>query len=302
MAEAKPYRSAEEAHLSAMMGEALGWSEGEEGGGSLIPEGAKVWLARSSEDVKPDGFCRLVPDRETRAVKRACLDMLFVREAGQRTELARALIDAALAAANADGLKGIWGYLVDSPGQDILEATGGKKLREIRLLRHDRLNTFSPPRPPGGYRLRPVSLPADLKPVADIYNETFTEMWNFRSHGPDDIAEWFESRDTSPEDCLILEQDGEGVGLAVLAVDPERQAHSDSAAYIPDIGVVSTHRRKGLGGVLLAGCHRALFPENEPRTQFEVYDRMRSGYVPLEEPDVFGQPQPALRNRLTQRQ
>ena len=55
-----------------------------------------------------------------------------------------------------------------------------------------------------------------------------------------------------------------------------------------------------LGAVLLAGCHRALFPENEPRTQFEVYDRMRSGYVPLEEPDVFGQPQPALRNRLTQ--
>lgn len=57
-----------------------------------------------------------------------------------------------------------------------------------------------------------------------------------------------------------------------------------------------------LGVVLLAGCHRALFPDNEPRTQFEVYDRMRSGYVPLEEPDVFGQPQPALRNRLTQRQ
>jgi hypothetical protein len=54
-----------------------------------------------------------------------------------------------------------------------------------------------------------------------------------------------------------------------------------------------------LGGVLLAGCHRALFPKAEPRTQFEVYDRMRSGYVPLEEPDVFGMPQPALRNRLT---
>ena len=57
-----------------------------------------------------------------------------------------------------------------------------------------------------------------------------------------------------------------------------------------------------LGVVLLAGCQRALFPDNEPRTQFEVYDRMQSGYVPLEEPDVFGQPQPALRNRLTQRQ
>jgi hypothetical protein len=57
-----------------------------------------------------------------------------------------------------------------------------------------------------------------------------------------------------------------------------------------------------LGGMLLTGCQKALFPKNEPRTQFEVYDRMRSGYVPLEEPDVFGKPQPALRSRLTQPQ
>lgn len=56
-----------------------------------------------------------------------------------------------------------------------------------------------------------------------------------------------------------------------------------------------------LGGVLVAGCQRALFPDTEPRTQFEVYDRMRWGYVPLEEPDVFGAAQPALRNRLTPR-
>ncbi|MHC4217952.1 MAG: hypothetical protein ACYSU7_05795 [Planctomycetota bacterium] len=55
-----------------------------------------------------------------------------------------------------------------------------------------------------------------------------------------------------------------------------------------------------LAGVLLAGCQKALFPKNEPRTQFEVYDRMRAAYVPLEEPDVFGKPQPALRSRLSQ--
>lgn len=48
------------------------------------------------------------------------------------------------------------------------------------------------------------------------------------------------------------------------------------------------------------GCHRSLFPSNTPRTQYETYDRMRSRYVPLEEPDVFGNPQPALRSRLSQ--
>ena len=60
------------------------------------------------------------------------------------------------------------------------------------------------------------------------------------------------------------------------------------------------------GGVLLVialgaagGCQRALFPEKEPRTQFEAYDRMRYGNVPMEQPDVFGNPQPALRERLS---
>lgn len=52
----------------------------------------------------------------------------------------------------------------------------------------------------------------------------------------------------------------------------------------------------------LGGCQRALFPSDLPRNQFETYDRMRQRYVPLEEPDVFGTPQPALRARLGQQQ
>ena len=46
------------------------------------------------------------------------------------------------------------------------------------------------------------------------------------------------------------------------------------------------------------GCQRKLFPKNAPRTQFETYDRMRQKFVPLEQPDVFGEPKPALRARL----
>jgi hypothetical protein len=50
----------------------------------------------------------------------------------------------------------------------------------------------------------------------------------------------------------------------------------------------------------LGGCMKSLFPSDLPRTQFETYDKMRQRYVPLEEPDVFGTPQPALRARLGQ--
>jgi hypothetical protein len=50
----------------------------------------------------------------------------------------------------------------------------------------------------------------------------------------------------------------------------------------------------------LGGCQKALFPKDAPRTQYETYDRMRNISAPLEEPDVFGNPQPALRARLSQ--
>ena len=62
-------------------------------------------------------------------------------------------------------------------------------------------------------------------------------------------------------------------------------------------------RVAALASVLVAalgsmGCH----PSDLPRNQFETHDRMRQVYTPLEEPDVFGTPQPALRARLTQPQ
>lgn len=54
----------------------------------------------------------------------------------------------------------------------------------------------------------------------------------------------------------------------------------------------------GLG----AGCYKPLFPKDAPRTPFERYERVRGEYIPLEQPDVFGNPQPALRARLSQPQ
>ena len=62
--------------------------------------------------------------------------------------------------------------------------------------------------------------------------------------------------------------------------------------------VVVTTALAGIPG--LVGCQRALFPEAAPRTQFESHERVRNRYTPLVVPDVFGQPQPALRARLAQ--
>ena len=49
---------------------------------------------------------------------------------------------------------------------------------------------------------------------------------------------------------------------------------------------------------LLGGCYRPLFSEDLPRHQYLDYDEARNGVSPVEDPDVFGNPKPALRRRL----
>jgi uncharacterized lipoprotein YehR (DUF1307 family) len=51
--------------------------------------------------------------------------------------------------------------------------------------------------------------------------------------------------------------------------------------------------------VSLCGCNRgALFSKNSQRNQFEAYNTMRYGTQITQQPDLFGLPEPALRERL----
>ncbi len=54
-----------------------------------------------------------------------------------------------------------------------------------------------------------------------------------------------------------------------------------------------------VSGLALGGCGKALFPETEPRTQFDRYDRSRDEYAPTYIEDEFGRRQPNLTGRLS---
>ena len=108
-------------------------------------------------------------------------------------------------------------------------------------------------------------LPGDAQYLADLFNGIFVNMWNFMRHTPETITAWYDAPDTRPENSLILEfldgesGDPEGAGMAILAVDPSRLASGDKSVYIPDIGVMRAHRRRGLGRLLIqASAQRAL--------------------------------------------
>jgi hypothetical protein len=53
-----------------------------------------------------------------------------------------------------------------------------------------------------------------------------------------------------------------------------------------------------LGGVLLGGCQKGLFPEGTPRSPYERYLTLRGDYRPPVEHDAYGVERPALRQRL----
>ncbi|MBT3350395.1 MAG: GNAT family N-acetyltransferase [Nitrospinaceae bacterium] len=260
MAEAVAYDETHRPALLALMREAFEGQGDEKFLDSLIAGSERIWLAAGAGD-DFNGFCRVVADEETRARGRACMDILYLgalapeispasREAG------KALIEAVRGHAREKDFDGIWSYFSEPLDPDFIDETNGKRLREIRLLRLELDDAHHVPQLPEGYRLRPFSLPDDLSLAAQIYNDTFAEMWNFWSHSENDIAHWFESADTAPEDCFLLEYEGAdlspGAGIAVLAIDRARIEGGDRTAYLPDIGVARDHRRRGLGGVLMA--------------------------------------------------
>jgi ribosomal protein S18 acetylase RimI-like enzyme len=264
MVEVHPFEGAHRPALLALMREAFEGHDDEDFFEGLIAGSERIWLAADGEEAA--GFCRVVPDEETLARRRACMDILHIgqmapeqggpEEALARRETGGALIETVRGYARENGLDGVWGYFTEPLGRDLVEATRGVLLREIRLLRLDLDGEFPAPELPEGYRLRPLNPQKDLNLASEIYNDTFSEMWNFRPHSTEDIAHWFESADTAPGDCFILEYEGGGLsreaGMAILSIDGDRVAGGDPTCYVPDIGVAGGHRRRGLGGALMA--------------------------------------------------
>ncbi len=256
-------------HLDAQTtlgAEAFGLSREEVVGGFGAP-GTKVWLVwpGGGGDERPAGYCRMVVNREARAKHRACIDALYVRPEARKAGFARLLLEAALAEARDNGLGGIWAYLpVSLPGRFVY-LSGGRKVHDLRFLKHDSLQELGTPSLSSGYGIRSAALPEDAQYLADLFNATFVNMWNFRSHTAETIIAWYNAPDTEPENTYIIEYlngesgNPEGVGMAILAVDPSRLASGDKAVYVPYIGVMHGHRRRGLGRLLVqASARRAI--------------------------------------------
>lgn len=243
----------DEESIAAIRAEALGVSPDAPFLGHTI-HGARIWLAEEVDEsgaISPIGFCRMVPDFETRSRGRGCVDALYVSPSKRCLGAGRALIGEVIRAAYTEDLGGIWLYLSPVLPERFVSKTSGIRLRTLRLLRHGQIASLAEAERPANCFIRPASIPADLDLLARIYNRAFDGMWNFYPHTARNVASWFEVPDTIPNNCLVLEEAGEGIGMAVLTVEPARIEAGDRTGYIPDIGLVATHRKRGLGRALM---------------------------------------------------
>lgn len=53
-----------------------------------------------------------------------------------------------------------------------------------------------------------------------------------------------------------------------------------------------------LAGAAVTGCTKPLLAPDEPRSQFDSYDKLRAQYAEQNSEDVFGRSKPNLRARL----
>jgi hypothetical protein len=91
--------------------------------------------------------------------------------------------------------------------------------------------------------------------------------------------------------------------MTLLAFQPQLRTNKapKCSATISSGGVVRGLRAVVVVALLIgsAGCQRPLFNDKNPRSQFDTYDRLRQQNQSLLVPDEFGNPQPALRARLS---
>ncbi|MDA1000775.1 MAG: GNAT family N-acetyltransferase [bacterium] len=255
----RPAEAGDRKAVQSLLAEAIGDPTGRAEGMSDVP-GSQVLLAFSEDEAEPVGICRLVPDSEANARNCACMDVLFVSPRHRHGGTGDALLKAVRAAIVEHGFESLIGYFPGPVPLKFVEATGGRGVRNLLLFFHERIEQFLESKLPKGLRVRSAATPEDLPVLAHLYNEIFEDRWNFRLHSGDNVAAWFEERDTAPENCLILEvEEGgsfEAAGMVVLALNPDRISAGEAVAYIPDIGVRPAYRRRGFGRVLIEAAAR----------------------------------------------
>ena len=173
-----------------------------------------------------------------------------------------------------------------APSRDLLTAAGFTVFRhnfdmEIGL-------DVEPPAPvwPEGVTIRPMRHPEEDRAVHAVLDEAFRDHFGHVEDEPQESAfarfEHFliKAPDFDPTLWFVAESEGEMIGLTLLS---ERAPSGDDSGWVGNLGVLKSHRRRGLGRALLLHSFHVLRERGKPAARLSVDGSSLTGAVRLYE-------------------
>ena len=150
----------------------------------------------------------------------------------------------------------------DQAGARLVAARG---FRPVRTFFHMEIELTQPERPvpPPDLAIRPYDMQRDEPVVYQVIEDAFRGHWGFADQS---LEEWWQTQQGAgfdPDLCFLAEEGGEVMG-AVIAT--EARDHG----WINDLGVVSAHRHRGIGTLLLRRAFAALAERGQRRALLNV--------------------------------
>jgi ribosomal protein S18 acetylase RimI-like enzyme len=167
--------------------------------------------------------------------------------AGGDTDLRRRLVEWGLGLSRAAGAAGAQIWLPHGQGAE-LEGLGLQPVRPWWRMDRSLEDGLPVPVPVSGYRLV-VGSAAPPGVWADVHNRSFAEHWRYSIRSEDELMAW-----RPPElSLLAVAEDGSPAAITLGQIETYTlDTRPQPVGLVGSVGTLQGHRRKGLGGWLVA--------------------------------------------------
>lgn len=238
--------------------------------------GSRIFIAEV--DGEPVGMVRAHVDK-TRVEKKGFIRMLGVAPEFRRRGVGRALAEKGVESLKERGMKTAEAEaVIGQPGAiELWKSLGFEQIRVFSLMKASLKNIPSGVGKNREVRFRTLVKGSfdDLKLINFLENETFGEHYNFRPHSVEETRYFLEQdpifRD---QEWLISYLEDLPVGYVGLGIDAKSNLEKNvKAGWIMDIGVLKSHRRKGIGARLMIEGMKRLMTKGMTEAMLGVDDQ-----------------------------
>lgn len=216
-----------------------------------VPMQSRIMVAE--DEGKVVGFYHLYTDENLLARGRSNLDSIHVSPDARGKGAGTALITSVVDTARGWGAKYISTALPGDQPRSLafLERLGFQRVRTFDKMRLTDLSGDVPPLP-DGYSLRNFVHGQDETAFVEVFNAAFHDSWDFTPVKVSEVAQWNHRPSFNPRGCFVLMEGDHMVGFTSVLFNPDRAEQTGRViGRIYEMGVLPSHRKRGLGYLLL---------------------------------------------------